>query len=194
MFNLKLKCEPVLRTGPLQPCTVTGAFRDAGDASGTDCVCYVHQPATRTHVDASGVIQQATPVCVPREHAPATQAEKSHPTRSASQGLGGCRPAPLPKGLQTGSAPSGDSPTHSASHPESRTRRLQAGPSQQQALPYQETPRPIPLRPLSLGLGDCSPDPPPKGLQTRTGTAPSGDSPTRSASHLICFKQTLDGN
>ena len=27
MFNLKSKCRPVLRTGPLQPCTVTGAFR-----------------------------------------------------------------------------------------------------------------------------------------------------------------------
>jgi hypothetical protein len=122
------------------------------DASGTDRVCYAHQPTTRTDEDASGVIQQATPACVPREHAPATR-QKPHPTRSAAQRLGGCRPAQ--KGYR-------------------------------QALFPPETPRPVPFRTLRLGLGGCRPAPPPKGVQTRTGTTPSGDSPASTASHPIC--------
>ena len=123
--KLERKCTVPARTARSSEHAASAG--DAGVARGTDCVCYAHQPATLTNVDACGVIQQATPACVPREHAPATQAAET-----TSDSLRCARARRLqagPKGLQTGTAPSRDSPTRSALHPKSRARRLPAGPS-----------------------------------------------------------------
>ncbi len=47
---------------------------------------------------------------------------------SPNSGLGGCRQDPLPLGLKSGAAPSGDSLTRPTSHPKYRARWLQARP------------------------------------------------------------------